>query len=67
MYETPIECAEDLIVRLSTAAGEVRSMPVVFEKVRKYFLRRRTACLDNAGHCFEPLLKSHVIKLAFVI
>ena len=56
MYETPIESAEELVARLSAAAGEVRDTPGVFQMVRESLLRRCTACIASNGQCFEQLL-----------
>ncbi|GBN39691.1 hypothetical protein AVEN_129168-1 [Araneus ventricosus] len=38
VYETPIESAEELVARLSAAAGELRDLPVVSQEVRQSFL-----------------------------
>lgn len=56
MYETPIESAEELVARLSAAAGEVRDTSGVFQRVRESLLRRCTACIASNGQCFEQLL-----------
>ncbi|GBN74072.1 hypothetical protein AVEN_168703-1 [Araneus ventricosus] len=56
VYESPIDSDEDLVARISVAAGDVGEMPGVFEKVRRSLRRRCNACITAAGRSFEQFL-----------
>ncbi|GFV57058.1 uncharacterized protein TNCV_2931811 [Trichonephila clavipes] len=56
VYETPVATPEDLVGRIVEAAGCVRDIPGIFEKVRCSMQRRCQACLDASGKNFEHLL-----------
>ena len=55
VYATPIESDEDLVARIAVAAGTVREMPGIFERVRQEMLRRCHACNAVAGRNSEHL------------
>ena len=56
VYETPIESDEDLVARLSVAAGNVDDMPDIFANVRQSMRRRCESCINVGGRSFEHLL-----------
>nr|XP_042901341.1 uncharacterized protein LOC122269952 [Parasteatoda tepidariorum] len=55
VYETPVDSDEDLVARISAAAG-VREIPGIFERVRQSLHRRCQACIASGGHKFAHLL-----------
>ena len=56
VYETPVESAEDLVARVSAAAGTIGDMPEVFARTRQSVLRRCHLCLEvNGGHFQQRL------------
>ncbi|GBN59340.1 hypothetical protein AVEN_272161-1 [Araneus ventricosus] len=56
VYESSIDSDEDLVARISVAAGAVREMLGVFEKVRRSLSRRCNACITAGGRSFELFL-----------
>lgn len=56
VYESPITSEEDLVARLSVAAGSVRDMPDVLTNVRHSMRRRCESCIAVGGRSFEQLL-----------
>ena len=56
MYESPVTSEEDLVARLSVAAGHVLDMPDVFSNVRRFMRRRCESCIAVGGRSFEHLL-----------
>ncbi|GBN42496.1 hypothetical protein AVEN_156621-1 [Araneus ventricosus] len=56
VYENPVNSAEDLVVRIAAAAGEVRDTPGIFANVRSSMRRRCEACITARGRNFEHLL-----------
>ncbi|GFW00351.1 uncharacterized protein TNCV_4355481 [Trichonephila clavipes] len=56
VYETPVNSAEELVARISAAAGEIRNTPEMLSNVRRSMKRRCKACSTCGGHQFEHLL-----------
>ncbi len=56
VYESPVTSEEDLVTRLSVAAGHVLDMPDVFSYVRRSMHRRFESCIAVGGRSFEHLL-----------
>ncbi|GFX77842.1 hypothetical protein TNCV_432271 [Trichonephila clavipes] len=53
--ETLFPSDEDLIARISVAAGRIRYMPVFFQKARNSIQRRCQSCQTTSGRDFEYL------------
>ncbi|GFY30097.1 RNase H domain-containing protein [Trichonephila clavipes] len=49
VYETPINSAEELVARISAAAGEIRNTPEILSNVRRSMKRRFEACITCGG------------------
>ncbi|GBL85843.1 hypothetical protein AVEN_63173-1 [Araneus ventricosus] len=50
VYETPIESVEDVVTRISVAAGEkMRDKPGIFQNVRNSMRRHCEACMTASG------------------
>ncbi|GFW10685.1 uncharacterized protein TNCV_4918041 [Trichonephila clavipes] len=45
VYETPVNSAEELVARISAAAGEIRNTPEMLSNVRRSMKRRCEACI----------------------
>ncbi|GFV81880.1 DUF4817 domain-containing protein [Trichonephila clavipes] len=56
VYETPVNSAEELVARISAAAGEIRNTPEMLSNVRRSMKRRCKACITCVGRQFEHLL-----------
>ncbi|GFU26152.1 transposase-like protein [Trichonephila clavipes] len=56
VYETPVNSTEELVARISAAAGEIRSTPEMLSNVRRSMKRRCEACITCGGRQFEHLL-----------
>ncbi|GFW55852.1 transposase-like protein [Trichonephila clavipes] len=56
VYETPVNSAEELVARISAAAGEIRKTPEMLSNVRRSMKRRCEACITCGGRQFEHLL-----------
>ncbi|GFX09365.1 uncharacterized protein TNCV_1887781 [Trichonephila clavipes] len=56
VYETPVNSAEELVERISAAAGEIRNTPEMLSNVRRSMKRRCEACITCGGRQFEHLL-----------
>ncbi|GFS59066.1 uncharacterized protein TNCV_69601 [Trichonephila clavipes] len=56
VYETPVNSAEELVARISAAAGEIRNTPEMLSNVRRSMKRRCDACITCGGRQFEHLL-----------
>ncbi|GFW37296.1 uncharacterized protein TNCV_2632791 [Trichonephila clavipes] len=56
VYETPVNSAEELVARISAAAGEIRNTPEMLSNVRRSMKRRCEACITCGGRQFEHLL-----------
>ncbi|GFV60961.1 uncharacterized protein TNCV_4716151 [Trichonephila clavipes] len=56
VYESPVTSAEDLVARLSVAAGHVIDMPDVFPDLSRSMRRRCECCVTVGGRTFEHLL-----------
>ncbi|GFS49081.1 uncharacterized protein TNCV_2409591 [Trichonephila clavipes] len=55
VYETPVNSAEELVARISAAAGEIRNTPEMLSNVRRSMKRRCEACITCGGRQFEHL------------
>ena len=56
VYETVVETEEDLVARITVAAGTIVDMPGIFERTRQSMVRRCTACIQTNGRAFEQFL-----------
>ncbi|GFW38398.1 uncharacterized protein TNCV_1332511 [Trichonephila clavipes] len=56
VYETPVNSTEELVARISAAAGEIRNTPEMLSNVRRSMKRRCEACITCGGRQFEHLL-----------
>ncbi|GFT90328.1 uncharacterized protein TNCV_193281 [Trichonephila clavipes] len=56
VFETPVNSAEELVARISAAAGEIRNTPEMLSNVRRSMKRRCEACITCGGRQFEHLL-----------
>ncbi|GFX35814.1 uncharacterized protein TNCV_746071 [Trichonephila clavipes] len=56
VYETPINSTEELVARISAAAGEIRKTPEMLSNDRRSMKRRCEACITCSGRQFEHLL-----------
>ena len=56
VYETVVETEEDLVAKITVAAGTIADMPGIFEWTRQSIVRRCTACIQTNGHAFEQFL-----------
>ncbi|GFX73605.1 uncharacterized protein TNCV_1263741 [Trichonephila clavipes] len=56
VYETPVNSAEELVARISAAAGEIRNTPEMLSNVRRSMKRTCEACITCGGRQFEYLL-----------
>ncbi|GBL72167.1 hypothetical protein AVEN_115157-1 [Araneus ventricosus] len=45
VYETPVYSVEDVVTRISVAAGEMQDLPGIFQNVRNSMRRRCEACV----------------------
>ena len=52
VYETVVETEEDLVARITVAAGTIADMPGIFELTRQSIARRCTACIQANGRSF---------------
>ncbi|GFS83580.1 uncharacterized protein TNCV_1657911 [Trichonephila clavipes] len=65
VYETPVNSAEELVARISAAAGEIRNTPEMLSNVRRSMKRRCEACITYGGRQFEHLLRQQFFLLFF--
>ncbi|GFU55042.1 hypothetical protein TNCV_425501 [Trichonephila clavipes] len=49
VYETPVNSAEELVARISAAAGKIRNTPEMLSNVRRSMKRRCEACITCGG------------------
>ncbi|GFU14777.1 hypothetical protein TNCV_2806981 [Trichonephila clavipes] len=49
VFETPVNSTEELVVRISAAAGEIRNTPEMLSNVRRSMKRRCEACITCGG------------------
>ncbi|GFV06855.1 uncharacterized protein TNCV_1962761 [Trichonephila clavipes] len=56
VFETPVNSAEELVARISAAAGEIRNTPEMLSNVRRSMKRRCEACITCGGRQLEHLL-----------
>jgi hypothetical protein len=56
VYETSVERQHDLVARIAVAAGNIREMPGIFQRVRHIIARRCRICNDVGGSHFEQFL-----------
>ncbi|GFV23214.1 transposable element Tc1 transposase [Trichonephila clavipes] len=50
VYETPVNSAEELVARISAAAGEIRNTSEMLSNVRRSMKRRCEACITCGKH-----------------
>ena len=55
VYETVVE-KEDLVARITVAAGTIANMPGIFERTRQSMVRPCTACIQAKGRAFQQFL-----------
>jgi hypothetical protein len=56
VYETPVETQHDLGARIAVAAGTIREMPWIFQRVQHDIARRCRTCNEVGSRHFEQLL-----------
>ena len=56
VYETIVEKEEDLLARITVAAGTIADMPGIFERTRQSVVRQYTACMQTNDSAFEQFL-----------
>ena len=56
VYQTIVETEEDLIARITVAAGTIADMPGIFEWTQQSMVRRCTACIQTNDRAFEQFL-----------
>ena len=54
--KTVVETEEDLVARITVAAGTIADMPGIFEWIRQSMIRQCTACIQTNGRVFEQFL-----------
>ncbi|GFV03385.1 lig_chan-Glu_bd domain-containing protein [Trichonephila clavipes] len=53
VFETPVNSAEELVARISAAAGEIRNTPEMLSNVRRSMKRRCEACITCGGRHYS--------------
>ncbi|GFV37547.1 hypothetical protein TNCV_2770851 [Trichonephila clavipes] len=66
VYETPVNSAEELVARISAAAGEIRNTPEMVLNVRRSMKRRCEACITCDGLWFRNSSNDHQARRRFV-
>jgi hypothetical protein len=56
VYKTPVERQPDLVGGIAVAAGTIREMPGIFQRVQHNIARRCRTCSEVGGRHFEQLL-----------
>ena len=56
VYETVVETEEDLVARITVAAGTIADMPGMYERTRQSMVRRCTVCIQTNGRAIEQFL-----------
>jgi hypothetical protein len=56
VYETPVETQHDLVARIQVAAGTIREMPGIFQRVQHNLARRCRTWNEAGRRHFEQLL-----------
>ena len=56
VYETIVETDEDLVIRITVAAGTIADMPEIFERTQQSMVRQCTACIQANDHALEQFL-----------
>lgn len=67
LHVTHLDPEEELVARLSEATGKTHHMTGVFQIIHQSPLRRWSACITIADHCFQQLLKFFHFKLNILI
>ena len=64
VYKTVVE-TEDLVARITVAAGAIADMPGIFERTRESMVRRCTACIQGQWSHIRavPVNATAVIKM----
>ena len=65
VYETVVETEEDLVARITVAAGTIADMPGNFERTQQSMVRRCTACIQANGRAIRavPVNATAVISM----
>ena len=56
VYDTGVETEEDLVARITVAAGNIADMPGILERTQQSMVRRCTVCIQANGRTFEWFL-----------
>jgi hypothetical protein len=56
VYETPVETQHDLVARIAVAAGTIREMPEIFQRVQHNIARWCRTYNEVGGRHFKQLL-----------
>jgi hypothetical protein len=56
VYETPVETQHDIVARIAVAAGIIKEMPGIFQKVQHNMAGQWRTCSEFGGRHFEQLL-----------
>jgi hypothetical protein len=56
VYKTPMETQHDLVARIAVAAGTIREMPGIFQRVQHNMARQCRICSEVDGRHFEKIL-----------
>ncbi|GFU70442.1 retrovirus-related Pol polyprotein from transposon 297 [Trichonephila clavipes] len=62
VFETPVNSAEELVARISAAAGEIRNTPEMLSNVRRSMKRRCEACITCGGHASNYALGAVLLQ-----
>ncbi|GBN76885.1 hypothetical protein AVEN_46682-1 [Araneus ventricosus] len=57
VYETRVDSAEDLVVRIVAVADKINTKPGILGRLRQPFLCRCELCNDTHGRHFKDLLR----------
>ena len=56
VYETYIDCEENVVAHIVSAEAKIRETPGIFGRVRQNMARRCTVCVDVNGRVFQHLM-----------
>jgi hypothetical protein len=56
VYETPVDTQHELMAKIAVAAGTIREMPGIFQRVRHNIASWCRICSEASSHHFEQLL-----------
>ncbi|GFV43786.1 SCAN domain-containing protein 3 [Trichonephila clavipes] len=69
VFETPVNSAEELVARISAAAGEIRNTPEMLSNVRRSMKRRCETCITCGGQIVKngkPFTDGENVKDCFI-